>query len=62
MLFQIASVCHEAAMLALQENIRTQQVDKRHFEQALVIVTPRINESLITFYEQFAKQTGLDSL
>lgn len=62
LIFQIASVCHEAALFALQEDISIQQVEKTHFEQALRVVTPRISESLITFYEQYHKKSGLKAV
>ena len=52
-LFQIISVCHEAALFALQEDITTQLVQKHHFEQALSVVTPRTSENLKQFYTNY---------
>jgi len=49
-------------MFALQEDISTMEVSRRHFEEALTIVTPRISESLITFYEQYHTKSGLQSI
>ncbi|XP_052791982.1 ribosome biogenesis protein SPATA5-like [Mya arenaria] len=49
---EIASVCHEAAMFALQEDIGSQSVEERHFLSALETVTPSIDQDTIKFYEE----------
>ena len=46
----------------MQENIHITSVHKRHFEEALQIVTPRINPELVAFYESYNKKCGLHSL
>lgn len=59
---QITAVCREAALLALQEDIQAQCIIGRHFDQALTIVTPRIPDSLIRFYETYQQKSGLHNL
>lgn len=52
---EVNAVCHEAAMMALEENIEALTVDSRHFEKALAMVTPRTSPSLIKIYEDYIK-------
>ncbi|KAM5192040.1 LOW QUALITY PROTEIN: ATPase family gene 2 protein homolog A [Mantella aurantiaca] len=59
---EITAVCREAALLALQEDIHAQCIMGRHFDQALTIVTPRIPDSLIKFYEAYQQKSGLHNL
>ncbi|XP_072261900.1 ATPase family gene 2 protein homolog A isoform X2 [Pyxicephalus adspersus] len=59
---EITAVCREAALLALQEDIHAQCILQRHFDQALTIVTPRIPDSLITFFEAYQQKSGLHNL
>ncbi|KAM4807714.1 ATPase family gene 2 protein homolog A [Rhinophrynus dorsalis] len=59
---EITAVCREAALLALQEDIQAQCIMGRHFDHALTIVTPRIPDSLIKFYENYQKKSGLHNL
>ncbi|XP_058504928.1 ATPase family gene 2 protein homolog A [Solea solea] len=47
---EITAVCREAALLALQDDIKAQHVHARHFESALNTVKPRIPDSLIHSY------------
>ncbi|XP_010744222.3 ATPase family protein 2 homolog [Larimichthys crocea] len=53
---EITAVCREAALLALQEDIKAQQVEARHFESALNTVKPRIPDSLIQSYISYQQQ------
>ncbi|KAJ8372108.1 hypothetical protein AAFF_G00294720 [Aldrovandia affinis] len=59
---EISAVCREAALLALQEDIGAQSIMGRHFEGALLMVKPRIPESLIQSYVSFQRQSGLHVL
>uniref|UniRef100_A0A8C6H0T9 AFG2 AAA ATPase homolog A n=1 Tax=Mus spicilegus TaxID=10103 RepID=A0A8C6H0T9_MUSSI len=59
---KIIAVCKEAALLALEENIKADCIMKRHFTQALSIVTPRIPESLRRFYEDYQEKSGLHTV
>ncbi|MEJ1277459.1 spermatogenesis associated 5 [Cricetulus griseus] len=59
---EIIAVCKEAALLALEEDIKADRIMKRHFTQALSIVTPRIPESLMRFYEDYQEKSGLHTV
>ncbi|KAG8592817.1 hypothetical protein GDO81_000635 [Engystomops pustulosus] len=59
---EITAVCREAALLALQEDIHANSITGKHFDQALTIVTPRIPDSLIQFYESYQQKSGLHNL
>ncbi|XP_040029583.2 ATPase family gene 2 protein homolog A [Gasterosteus aculeatus] len=57
---EIAAVCREAALLALQEDIKAQHVEAGHFESALRTVEPRIPDSLIQSYISYQqRRSGL---
>uniref|UniRef100_A0A8C5TTB0 Spermatogenesis associated 5 n=1 Tax=Malurus cyaneus samueli TaxID=2593467 RepID=A0A8C5TTB0_9PASS len=59
---EIAAVCREAALLALQEDIHAKSVTGQHFRSALTVVSPRIPDSLIQFYADYQQQSGLHAL
>ncbi|XP_010708393.2 ATPase family protein 2 homolog, partial [Meleagris gallopavo] len=59
---EITAVCREAALLALQEDINAKCILGRHFRDALMVVTPRIPDSLIQFYADYQQQSGLHAL
>ncbi|XP_077588771.1 ATPase family gene 2 protein homolog A [Stigmatopora nigra] len=50
---EITAVCREAALLALQEDMKAQHVDARHFESALGAVRPRVPDALIQSYSDY---------
>ncbi|XP_044537037.1 ATPase family protein 2 homolog [Gracilinanus agilis] len=52
---EITAVCSEAGLLALEEDIQAKFIMRRHFIEALNIVTPRIPESLRHFYADYHK-------
>ncbi|XP_028272564.1 ATPase family protein 2 homolog isoform X2 [Parambassis ranga] len=53
---EITAVCREAALLALQEDIKAQHIQARHFESALNAVKPRIPDSLIQSYISYQQR------
>ncbi|KAF6097323.1 spermatogenesis associated 5 [Phyllostomus discolor] len=59
---EVIAVCREAALLALEEDMKATCIRRRHFAQALSTVTPRIPESLRRFYEDYREQSGLHAL
>ncbi|XP_055481872.1 ribosome biogenesis protein SPATA5 isoform X1 [Psammomys obesus] len=59
---EIIAICKEAALLALEEDIKADCILKRHFTQALSVVTPRIPESLRRFYEDYQEKSGLHAV
>ncbi|MFX1586951.1 MAG: CDC48 family AAA ATPase, partial [Promethearchaeota archaeon] len=48
----IETLCREAAMIALRENIRAKKVAPDHFEKARKSVSPSITPDTITWYEK----------
>lgn len=54
----IAAVCKEAAMLALREDIETDEVKRNHFEKALESVGPSITKEITDTYKEFEKKHG----
>lgn len=59
-LSQITAICREAALLALQEDIKAERIQARHFESALTVVKPRIPDSLIQSYISYQqRRSGL---
>lgn len=55
----IESLCREAAILALREDMDAKEVANRHFEDALKKVRASVNEELIKHYDKIAEQLGL---
>eukprot|EP00066_Takifugu_rubripes_P020033 XP_011609299.1 PREDICTED: spermatogenesis-associated protein 5 [Takifugu rubripes] len=53
---EITAVCREAALLALQDDIKAQRVLAGHFEGALSTVKPRIPDSLVQSYVSYQQQ------
>ena len=60
---EVAAVCREASMAALEEDINTVVgVSLRHFTAALNRVKPRTSQQMLDFYANFQKKSGLSSL
>ena len=59
---EVAAACREAALAALQEDIRADTVRMRHFERALVAIKPRTTPELIRFYEDYQQKSGVHSI
>ncbi|XP_035506432.2 ATPase family protein 2 homolog isoform X2 [Scophthalmus maximus] len=53
---EITAVCREAALLALQEDIKAHRIEARHFEGALNTVKPRIPDSLVQSYISYQQR------
>jgi len=52
----IETLCREAAMIALRENIRARKVTLEHFKQASEFVYASITPEIIKWYEQFGEK------
>ena len=52
----IEGVSREAGILALRENIEADTVTKKHFNEALKIIQPSLDEGTIKYYEDIAKE------
>uniref|UniRef100_A0A6P7FJ83 ATPase family protein 2 homolog n=1 Tax=Diabrotica virgifera virgifera TaxID=50390 RepID=A0A6P7FJ83_DIAVI len=50
---EVTAVCHEAAMIALEESLEAEFVQMTHFDRALSLVTPRTPPYLIKLYEDY---------
>lgn len=59
---EIAAVCKEAALAALEEDLQAKEVRRRHFDKALAAVKPRTSSESIKFYDTFEKQTGIHAI
>ncbi|MFX1551683.1 MAG: CDC48 family AAA ATPase [Promethearchaeota archaeon] len=52
----IETLCREAAMIALRENIRARKVSMDHFKEARKVVNPTLNSEVIEWYEKFGEK------
>ncbi|KAI9335756.1 P-loop containing nucleoside triphosphate hydrolase protein [Obelidium mucronatum] len=59
---EVVSVCQEAAMCAMEEDMNISAVSNRHFLAAIAEVTPRITKEMIAFYDTFRQKSGLRSI
>ena len=50
---EIAAICNEAAMAALEEDVKNEEVNQMHFEVALNNLKPRISSELFKIYDKF---------
>ncbi|MCU0638181.1 MAG: AAA family ATPase, partial [Methanothrix sp.] len=50
----LASLCREAAMLALREDV--DKVDMNHFREALRKVRPSVEENMVSYYERISER------
>jgi transitional endoplasmic reticulum ATPase len=51
----IETLCREAGMIALRENMRARKISKEHFKLAMEVLNPSINPKITKFYESFGK-------
>ncbi|XP_051915246.1 ribosome biogenesis protein SPATA5 isoform X2 [Hippocampus zosterae] len=56
MIDQITAVCREAALLALQEDMKAEHVDASHFQSALAAVRPRVPDALLQSYVSYQQR------
>jgi len=52
----IETLCREAAMIALRENIRARKVSLAHFKEARKLVYPTLTTEVINWYEKFGEK------
>lgn len=48
------SVCHEASLKAMEENIKADKVEMRHFEVSLQSLSPQTPNWLLNIYKKFS--------
>ena len=59
---EISALCREAALAALEENIESTEVFRRHFDAAFVAVKPRTSPNLIELYRKYQNESGIHSI
>lgn len=52
----IESLCREAAIISLREDMNAKTVTKKHFEEAIKSVTPSVTNETVKYYERIAKE------
>ncbi len=52
----LEALCREAGILALRENIKAEEVLKKHFDAAMEIVHPSVTEEIEKAYEKIQKE------
>lgn len=52
----LESICREAAMEALREDDDANEIEMRHFRQAIEVVRPTITEDLMSYYEEIQEE------
>ena len=59
---EISALCREAALAALQEDIESCEVRRRHFDSAFMAVKPRTSRELIELYKRYQNESGVHSI
>ncbi len=54
----LASVCREAAMLAIREDIEVNQVEKKHFDEALEKIGASVSRDIMNMYRRIGGEFG----
>ena len=52
---ELAAVCREAALGALEDDLEAVVVSARHFEAALAELRPRTTPDMLAFYREFER-------
>ncbi len=52
----IEALCREAAMISLREDMKSKEVTKKHFEEALKMVRPSVTPDITKVYEEIEGQ------
>ncbi|RLO01023.1 hypothetical protein DYB28_009322, partial [Aphanomyces astaci] len=50
---ELASLCREAALCAMQEDVQALNIAKRHFDLALAQIVPQINDAMLGFFDAY---------
>lgn len=58
----VVSICREAAIAAMEEDVKIDAVHLRHYITAIESVEPRITRDMIHFYEEFARNSNLTAV
>jgi transitional endoplasmic reticulum ATPase len=52
----VETLCREAGMIALRENMRARKISEEHFNIAIESINPSITQEIIKFYESFGEK------
>ena len=56
---EISAICREAALAALQEDIESSEVQRRHFDKAFMVVKPRTTKESVDLYQKYQNECGV---
>lgn len=59
---EIAALCREAALAAMEEDMHAQKLTAAHFDAAFARVTPRITSAMLQFYANYAAKSSVASV
>ena len=59
---ELAGLCREAGLAAMEEDVQCAAVGMRHFERAIERTQPRLDRKMLAFYEQYAKQHSMQAI
>jgi AAA family ATPase len=59
---EIAAVCNEAAFMALESDINSNQINMNNFKTALELVSPRTSDETIKYFDSFSFSSGLHEI
>lgn len=56
---EVVLLCQEAGLAAIMENLETDRVESKHFENALKDISKGITPDMLEYYESFASRSGI---
>jgi SpoVK/Ycf46/Vps4 family AAA+-type ATPase len=59
---ELAGLCRDAAIRAMEECINVKEIEMKHFVAAAKSVKPRITQEMLQFYKNYAEKSGLTSV
>ncbi|MCD6512161.1 MAG: CDC48 family AAA ATPase [Thermoplasmata archaeon] len=54
----IEAICREAAMIALRESIKANQVKRKHFMEAIKNMHPSVDDEMMDYYKEISSKIG----
>ncbi|KAH3682780.1 hypothetical protein WICPIJ_006239 [Wickerhamomyces pijperi] len=58
---EVVLLAQEAGLAAIMEDLKCEQVHKRHFEKALSGISKGITEEMLEYYREFASRSGIEA-
>lgn len=56
---EVVLLCQEAGLAAIMENLQAEQVENKHFENALGGISRGITPDMLDYYKEFASRSGI---